>query len=132
VARRVTVQEATVNDIESLNHWNDLAGVVEPRSEFVDALIAARHRGVLGAATAGKRLLDRLKVLYEVLRDDWHWACTVVLSLRLDDMQAGMLQAGAHHRLCKFLGEAYYGPRCTTRLTPPSSSGASAGILRRS
>lgn len=129
MARKLTVGEATVHDIAALPYWNDLAGVVDTGSEMIEALIAARRRGVLGVATAGKGLRDRLEILYKLSRDDWYCACTVVLSVRLDDEQVGMLHAGAHHRLWKFLGEAYYGPALHDTVDPAEFQRREGGYL---
>ena len=130
MARRVTVQEATADDLQSLQYWHDLAGVVEAQpQQAVQALIAARQRGVLGIATTGKNLKDRWRVLAQLPREDWYWACTVVLALRLDELRIGMLQAGAHYRLWEFLHEAYHGPQSHDIVDPAELERREAAYL---
>ncbi len=108
---KVSVQEASVPELESLGYWYDLAG---HRYTDIDGLITGALRtteaGFLGSATGGRSVIDRLHSIDAVPRQDWYWGCTLILSIRVDDQTAGMLVIGAHDRLWKTFGEAAYGP----------------------
>lgn len=107
---RVTVQQASVPELQSLGYWYALAGHTDTD---IDGLVAgtlrATEEGLLGAAIGGRSVIDRLHSLDAISRQDWYWACTLVLSIRVDSATAGMLVIGAHDRFWKRIGEAFYG-----------------------
>lgn len=108
---RVTVQEASVPEIESLAFWYELAGhAVTDVEGLIAGALRAREAGFLGSVTGGRSAIDRLHGLDAIPRKDWYWGCTLILSIRVDSHTAGMLVAGAHDRLWKAMGAASYGP----------------------
>lgn len=126
---KVTVQDASIVELASPKRWYDLAGATSTDiNGFVAGAQRAHQAGFLSAA-AGPDFDGRLAALGGVARQDWHWACTLVLSLRVDGETAGMLVAGAHQQLWKLWGEHVYGPVATTDAPREVSERSEAAFL---
>lgn len=103
---KITVQDASLAELETLGYWYTLSGAVpeddQSMRDKVREFTEAKRSGLLGSA-AGSDPLGRYQRFRELHPNDLYYACTSVLSIRLDNTTIGMLIMGAHVRLWDIL-----------------------------
>lgn len=110
----VTVQPASITELNTLGRWYPMTGDTHTDVDaFIEHAARTHEGGILGSAT-GPSLDARIRTLMDVPVDDWVWACTLVLSLRVDGQTAGMLVIGAHQHFMQWWSTELYGPQATT------------------
>lgn len=95
VGREVSIFDASVEELENLDHWYALSGGKTGDTNDIAELIAARESGVLGSAIGGTMSENTERMLFTP-SENWYFARTAIKSLRIDGRTVGMMVVGAH------------------------------------